>query len=48
MLEIDPRYCQVIIDRWQSYTGQKAAKVTEGKQLKAKTSADTHGGEQND
>jgi DNA modification methylase len=28
MMEIDPRYCQVIIDRWQKYTGQKAVKIT--------------------
>lgn len=24
MLEIDPRYCDVIIDRWESFTGKKA------------------------
>jgi len=27
MMEIDRRYCQVIINRWESYTGQKAIKV---------------------
>lgn len=27
MMEIDPHYCDVIIDRWEKYTGDKAAKV---------------------
>ena len=26
-LEIDPEYCQVIIDRWEKFTGQKAVKI---------------------
>ena len=28
-LEIEPSYCQVIIDRWEAFTGQKAVKVGE-------------------
>jgi len=28
-VELDPRYCQVIIDRWEAFTGQKAVKVGE-------------------
>lgn len=27
MMEVDPRYVQVIIDRWQSLTGDRAVKV---------------------
>lgn len=26
-MEIDPQYCQVIIDRWEKFTGKKAVKV---------------------
>lgn len=28
-LEVDPSYCQVIIDRWEAFTGQTAVKVGE-------------------
>lgn len=27
MMEIDPHYCQVIIDRWEKFTGNKAIKL---------------------
>jgi site-specific DNA-methyltransferase (adenine-specific) len=26
LMEIDPKYCDVIIDRWESLTGQKAVR----------------------
>ena len=26
-MELDPRYADVIIDRWETFTGQKAQKV---------------------
>lgn len=28
MCELDPHYCDVIIDRWEAFTGQKAKKIT--------------------
>ena len=27
MMELDPYYCQVIINRWEQYTGEKATKI---------------------
>ena len=33
-IEIEPQYCQVIIDRWENFTGKKARKV--GDVLKAR------------
>jgi site-specific DNA-methyltransferase (adenine-specific) len=28
MMEIDPNYCSVIIERWENLTGKKATKLT--------------------
>lgn len=28
MMELDPHYCDVIIDRWEAFTGKKARKIT--------------------
>jgi len=27
-MELDPLYCDVIVDRWQKFTGLKAERVT--------------------
>jgi len=27
VLEIDPRYCQIAIERWQAFTGRTAERV---------------------
>ncbi|HRD76268.1 MAG TPA: site-specific DNA-methyltransferase [Hyphomicrobiaceae bacterium] len=32
-MEIDPRYCDVIIERWQSFTGSKAQLETDGRSV---------------
>ena len=29
LVELDPKYCDVIIDRWEAYTGLKAQLVTQ-------------------
>jgi 16S rRNA G966 N2-methylase RsmD len=31
MMEIDPHYCQVIIDRWEEYSGKKSVKLNDVK-----------------
>ncbi len=28
LMEIDPAYCDVIVQRWEAFTGQKAARLT--------------------
>lgn len=30
MMELDPHYCAVIIERWQKYTGKKAERIVDG------------------
>lgn len=31
VMEIDPRYCEVMIRRWQAYTGQAAVSESDGR-----------------
>lgn len=42
MIEIDPKYCQVIINRWEAYTKQKAVKMTRNVQTEGFEQAQTH------
>ena len=30
LMEINEKYCDIILDRWEEYTGQKAVRVREG------------------
>lgn len=32
MMELDPHYVDVIINRWEQFTGQKAELIVEGEQ----------------
>jgi DNA modification methylase len=31
MMELDPKYCDVIVNRWQEFTGEKAILESTGK-----------------
>lgn len=33
LVELDPKYCDVIIERWQNYTGKKATNLETGKEF---------------
>jgi len=39
MMELDPHYCDVIINRWQKYTGKEAMRVDSGQENEAKPAA---------
>ena len=34
MMELDPKYCDVIINRWQDFTGKDAVHLEHGKTYK--------------
>lgn len=38
LMELDPRYCDVIIRRWQAYTGQQAVHESSGQTFSERTS----------
>lgn len=35
LIELDPKYCDVIIQRWQDFTGKKATHAISGAGFKA-------------
>jgi DNA modification methylase len=39
MMELDPKYCDVIINRWQQYTGKEAVLESTGETFNSKISA---------
>jgi site-specific DNA-methyltransferase (adenine-specific) len=41
LMELDPKYCDVIINRWQNFTGQEATLESNGRTYKAE--AELHG-----
>lgn len=38
-MEIDPTYCDVIVERWEKFTGQKAKLINEEKTIRRKAKA---------
>lgn len=43
-IEIDPIYCDVIVKRWEEFTGKKAKRLSNGrKKQRRKTAAQTNG-----
>lgn len=43
MMEIDPIYCDVIVKRWEAFTGKKSELVTTGSDITADSIAVSHG-----
>jgi len=39
MVDLDPKYCDVIIQRWQEFTGKTAVLEATGEPFKAKENA---------
>jgi len=33
LMELDPSYCDVIVQRWEKFTGRKAERMKSGKEL---------------
>jgi len=36
MMELDPVYCQVIVERWEQFSGKKAVQINEQSEIKSK------------
>ena len=33
LMELDEKFCDVIVKRWEEYTGQKAEKIINGEEI---------------
>jgi DNA modification methylase len=43
MMELDPHYCDVIVNRWEQFTGRKAERISDGSTPSANQKGDSNG-----
>ena len=42
-MELDPPYCDVIVNRWEQFTGRKAERISDGSTPSANQKGDSNG-----